>query len=758
MLGWKRAQTNPGRSTLSRKETRGSPRASRRRRPVLEPLEGRRVPTVTSAVDADGVLTVSSNAADQIAIATDSGGDVTVDGSDPGTGAFPAASVTGISILGGPGANVIDFRAFDILQFPELESLTIDGGGGNDWILGPQSSSTSFYVMAPDQGILGGPAFAPIPICTFQNIPNLGAGTPADSFVFGDGAGLSGTVEGDGGGTLDLSELDDAQSVALTGSGASGFDGTATALGGGFEQIGSVFGPTGQGSLAGEDVASTWTLDGAPTYSDGQQTLAVSGFQDLLGGDAGNDFEIIGDATGQFTADLFGGAGDDVFRFQGDAQLVGSIDGGPGFDTLSYAEFGSSIDVQLDGSDATGFGGTEAASFSGGGFKGIDEIIGSPADAGPSLLIGEDAPSAWSLGPDSTYSDGSNPLAFQGFGIVEGSPASANTFRVAASPQSWTIIGGASTDLLQVDAGGRAATVTPTAVMVDGMGTISYSGIGNVSIIDQAGPDIVLDQSHTPEPVPLGQDVEVVLTVTNNGPSAANQVVLTDATPAGLAFVSAAPSQGTVVVAGGTLTADLGALAVGGRATVNVTLRAQAAGAWVNSALVADSDPDVHSDVVGDSQTIDVVGTSVDTTGLRIVAVQPRGGGRKRMSIVLTFNQPLDPAGAVVRSHYKIKGPVRGGRIRPRHDRGIRIKRVIYEPASLAVIILPAVRLPPGRTFLLSVSGLLDAHGDLLDGAGDGQPGSPYRVLFHGHLRSPPPRRDSSCAEIGSSAWRRTPG
>ena len=144
------------------------------------------------------------------------------------------------------------------------------------------------------------------------------------------------------------------------------------------------------------------------------------------------------------------------------------------------------------------------------------------------------------------------------------------------------------------------------------------------------------------------------------------------------------------------------------------------------SALVADSDPDVHFDVVGSSQTIDVVGTNVYTTDLRIV-VQPRGGGRKRMSIDLTLNQPLDPAGEVVRSHYKIMGPVRGGRIRTRDDRGIRIKRVIYEPASLAVIILPAVRLPPGRTFLLSVSGLLDAHGDLLDGGDEWPAGESVR-------------------------------
>ena len=758
MLRWRCARTSPGKRTSSREGTRAGPRAGRRSRPVLERLEERRVPTVTSAVDAAGVLSVSSNAGDPIAIATNSAGDVTVDGSSPGTGAFPAASVTGISILGGPGANLIDFRAFDVLQFPELESLTIDGGGGQNWLLGPQSSSTSFAVTGPNEGILGGPAFASIPVATFQDIPNLEAGTPSDSFVFGDGASLSGIVQGAGGGTLDLSELSDPQTVVLTGSGASGFDGTATAVGGGFEQIDSLLGPSGQGTLDGEDVNSTWTLDGSPAYSDGQETLAFSGFQDLRGGDAGNTFDITGDAAGQYTADLFGGAGDDLFRFHGDAQLVGSIDGGGGFDTLSYADFGSSIDVQLDGSDATGFSGTEAVSFSGGGFQGIDEIIGSPADAGPSLLVGEDVPSIWSLGPDSTYADGSNSLAFQGFGMVQGSPGSSNAFHIAASPLSWTITGGSSSDQLQVNAEGQAATLTPTAVLVNGMGTIAYSGIDDVSIVDQASPDLVLDQSHTPEPVPLGQDVEVALTVTNSGPSAAAQVVLTDAPPAGLAFVSAAPSQGTVVVAGGTLTADLGALAVDGRATVDVTLRAQVAGAWVNSALVADSDPDVTSDLVGSSQTIDVVVTGVDATPLRIVALQAQEDDSKRTSIVLTFNQPLDPAGARDLAHYKLIGPVRDDRIRPGDDRDIRIERVIYEPASLAVIILPEVRLPLDRTFLLSVSGILDAHGDLLDGAGDGQPGSPYSVLFHGHHRFPPQGRSSSSAEIGSSAWRRTPG
>ena len=157
---------------------------------------------------------------------------------------------------------------------------------------------------------------------------------------------------------------------------------------------------------------------------------------------------------------------------------------------------------------------------------------------------------------------------------------------------------------------------------------------------------------------------------------------------------------------------------------------AQAAGAWVNSAVVADSDPDLNSDAVSSAQTINVMEPAVAATPLQVVALQPQEVGSGRTSIALTFNQPLDPASAVDRSHYVIIGPIRDGEIRPCDRRRIRIERIIDEPASLAVIIVPAERLDPGRTFLLSVSGIVDAQGDVLDGAGDGQPWSPFQALF----------------------------
>ena len=327
--------------------------------PCLERLEDRRLLAIVSAVDAQGALSAISNAADPIALGTNSLGNVTVNGADPGTGAFPSAKVTGIAIQGGPGANRIDFSAFQIANFSALTTLTVDGGGGNDELVAPDAS-TDFNVTAPDAGVLGGTAFGSLSISTFQEIPNLTGGTAANDFLFGPGASLSGAIHGGtSGATLDLGSMNGPLSVVLTGSTGQGFQGTASFLGNGFNDIATINGPLDQGRLTGENLPSTWTLNEAPTYSDGTHTLAFQNFQTLQAGNGGDTFEIIGNAVGQVTANLIGGSGDDTFNFHDAAQLVGSLEGNRGFDTLSYAAFGSSVSVQITGSDASGYSGTE---------------------------------------------------------------------------------------------------------------------------------------------------------------------------------------------------------------------------------------------------------------------------------------------------------------------------------------------------------------------------------------------------------------
>jgi Ca2+-binding RTX toxin-like protein len=95
---------------------------------------------VTSAVNGAGVLTVNSDANDAITI-TSVGGDVKVNGGNPGGGAttVDSAAITAIDVSGGPGANNIDLKGVNGTDFPALADgtdVTVDGGEGNDTING----------------------------------------------------------------------------------------------------------------------------------------------------------------------------------------------------------------------------------------------------------------------------------------------------------------------------------------------------------------------------------------------------------------------------------------------------------------------------------------------------------------------------------------------------------------------------------------------------------------------------------------------
>jgi hypothetical protein len=163
-------KTAVGRTRSGEMRTR---RPGRRRSPALEGLEVRSLLSVTSAIDPSGRLRVTANAGDSITILSSSGV-VKVDGADPDSGPFPSGGVTAIVVVcaanSGPDSNVIDLGGVTPSRFASLAGVSVDGGGGEDRLIGPDAPVT-WGLTAPDAGILAGAALGAITSASTKRSP-----------------------------------------------------------------------------------------------------------------------------------------------------------------------------------------------------------------------------------------------------------------------------------------------------------------------------------------------------------------------------------------------------------------------------------------------------------------------------------------------------------------------------------------------------------------------------------------------------------
>ena len=91
------------------------------------------------------------------------------------------------------------------------------------------------------------------------------------------------------------------------------------------------------------------------------------------------------------------------------------------------------------------------------------------------------------------------------------------------------------------------------------------------------------------DPTPnVGDVITFTVTLTNAGPDDATNVTLTDLLPAGLAFVSAVPSQGLYQSATGTWL--VGTVAPGSPQTLTINARVVSPAAQTNTATISGSD------------------------------------------------------------------------------------------------------------------------------------------------------------------------
>ena len=180
-------------------------------------------------------------------------------------------------------------------------------------------------------------------------------------------------------------------------------------------------------------------------------------------------------------------------------------------------------------------------------------------------------------------------------------------------------------------AGSVANTITITTASTDpSMGNNSATATTNVIPVS----DVTVTLTSSATSVEVGQGLTYLATVTNNGPSAAPGVTLSDALPAGLSFLGATASNGTTPTnSGNNVTASLGTLAPS--ASVRVLIKVtptQAAVPSVNNTVnvtanVTDTNTLNNSSSATTTITpIDVLSTGSPASIAATVAGQPLSG------------------------------------------------------------------------------------------------------------------------------------
>jgi hypothetical protein len=275
------------------------------------------------------------------------------------------------------------------LNTPPAPSVTLDGGGGSNRVVGPNSGYNQWMLTGLNAGALNN--------VTFSSVQNLTGGSNTDFFQFSPGAGVDGQIDGGTGvATLDYSQYGSGVQVNLAGGLATG-TGTVT-------NIHTVIGSAGNDVITGNLVADTLiygnggtdqlrgvgfgqtTFVLASTNQDGTAVTGGAGPSTLIGPqDIDNTWSITGPNAGTvngvvtFSAidNLTGGDFDDTFKFQTGGSITGVLDGGAGVNTVDYSAFPGNIlvDLALGRATLVGFG-----------IERIQNVIGSLGNA---ILVGD---------------------------------------------------------------------------------------------------------------------------------------------------------------------------------------------------------------------------------------------------------------------------------------------------------------------------------------------------------------------------------
>ena len=161
--------------------------------------------------------------------------------------------------------------------------------------------------------------------------------------------------------------------------------------------------------------------------------------------------------------------------------------------------------------------------------------------------------------------------------------------------------------VLQVNAGTASGTNiadTATATASNIVPSItSNTATATVVVANANSASLAIVKTAMPSPtVPEGDTLTYTIGITNNGPSSATNVIVTDPLPSDVTYMSFTTSSGNCSEAGGTVTCLLGTMANGGTATITILTLAGAPGIATNTASV-----------VADQMTTPNTATQVET-------------------------------------------------------------------------------------------------------------------------------------------------
>jgi uncharacterized repeat protein (TIGR01451 family) len=137
-----------------------------------------------------------------------------------------------------------------------------------------------------------------------------------------------------------------------------------------------------------------------------------------------------------------------------------------------------------------------------------------------------------------------------------------------------------------VTIGMKSSTSTVSSVVAD-TNPANNSATASINLTEVGISDLAVTLSDSPDPLRAGSTLVYSAIVRNIGDDTARDVVLTDALPAGMTFLTATAGQGACALSGGVVVCKLGSMNPGTVATVRIAVRANATGIVYNTVGVS---------------------------------------------------------------------------------------------------------------------------------------------------------------------------